>query len=844
MAPDIAPADRPGRLHRLPMVPVAGAMAGGIVAGTFTPCSTGLYAFVAGGALLAAILTALRKRFTPATAVCLLAAVASLAAIETLARRFSISDDHIVTYTSGQRRLANVRGRIVSAPVLLEDAPDRIGYPRPPRAVFVLEAESILVGHDWRRTNGPIRATVSDSDRRFRAGQRVELFGWVSRFRPPGNPGQFDWAAYNRSQGILVWMSVPAADGVTVLAEPGGSWLGRMVWRCRAATRQHLLTTGDQRQGQLLGALILGHRHPGLGPLNDLMAQSGVAHFLSISGLHLGIFLGFIYFICRTATLSQRRAAVVVLGVLAAYILLAEPRPPLLRSSLMAAMLCLATISRRNMSHLNALAVAAVVLLAIDPLQLFDAGFQMSFAIVAGLLTMTRPLQRWLFGPWYRRRGLMVFRREHRVRRWMWYSLGGGLTVAVATALTAYIVAAPLIAYHFERFSPWAPLLSLLLLPVVMVTLVAGHVSLALAWVAPGLSGLVGHVAARSAEVLAGIVEWTSKLPAVSVDVRPVPWWWPLACYAELTLLLVRRRLGLGRWIAIGMLIVLAAATAWTQRPAPRMNVAELHLLAVGDGQCAILRTPSGRIVMLDAGSADMDGVADNVVLPFLRRQRLGTPQTAIISHANADHYNALPVLAGRAGLKRLIVNDAFGLAGDAEALQVVQPVLAVMDREGVEVVRVTAGETVRLDEQTEVQVLWPPKGLGDSAEPNNRSLVLRIVCEGRSVLVTGDIQSRAQSALLASWRETGAPEVDVLVMPHHGSWQTTLPGFMEAVSPSVVLVSTDRPTDRLSIRPQAREFYTQLRRTADVRSTYENGWTRVRFGRHTLDVQSMRPGP
>ena len=507
MTPQLAPADRPGRLHRLPMVPVAGAMAGGILAGTFLPCSTGLYGFVGGAALLAAILTALPKRLRPAAAAGLLICIASLAAIETRARRFSITDSHIVTYTGDSRRLANVRGRIVSAPLLLEDALDRTSYPRPPRAVFLLQAESIRIDEQWQPTDGLIRITVSDADDRFQAGQQVEAFGWVGRFRPPGNPGQFDWAARQRAQGVLVWMTVPAAEGVAILSEPGGSVLGRMVWRCRAATRQHLLATGDQQQGQLLNALILGGRDPGLGPLNELMSQSGVAHFLSISGLHLGIFLGFVYFICRIATLSQRRSAVVVLVVLGAYMLLAEPRPPLLRSSLMAAMMCVATISRRKISHLNALAVAAVILLAIHPLQLFDAGFQMSFAIVAGLLTITRPLRRRLFRAWLEQRGLMVFRDEHRFRRWLWYSLGERLTLVIAVALAAYLVAAPLIAYHFGRFSPWAPLLSLLMLPVVALTLVAGHLSLALAWITPGLSCQVGQLAAWSADRLAGIVE-------------------------------------------------------------------------------------------------------------------------------------------------------------------------------------------------------------------------------------------------------------------------------------------------------------------------------------------------
>ena len=108
------------------------------------------------------------------------------------------------------------------------------------------------------------------------------------------------------------------------------SWVSQAFWRLRASSRQHLLACGDADGGHLLGALLLGERDPALRSLNDTMAEAGIAHFLSISGLHVGVFLGFVYFICRLLQAPPRRSAWVVLIVLGIYMLLAEPRPPLL----------------------------------------------------------------------------------------------------------------------------------------------------------------------------------------------------------------------------------------------------------------------------------------------------------------------------------------------------------------------------------------------------------------------------------------------------------------------------------------------------------------------------------
>ena len=806
--------------------------------------STGFWAVVALAALAAAATTFRRPRLHLAAAMAAAVTICAIGAVHVRIRYFSVPAEHVVTYTGNGRTLATLRGRAVTFPQIYQDpVQPGEGYSRGPRTTFILRADHLAVSRggqrEWTATTGLVRVTVGQADRRLAAGQRLELVGWLGRFRPPDNPGQFDFAAAARNHGTLVQMSVPGVDGLTVLTGRL-PWYARLAWRIRSAGRQHLLACGDESSARLLNALIMGERHPALRSLNRTMVRVGVAHFLSISGLHLGVFLGFVYFLCRLFVLSPRRSAGVVLAVLVAYVLLAEPRAPLLRSAIMAAALCIVTISRRRYTALNALAAAAVCLLAVDPLQLFAPGFQLSFAIVAGLLLLHRPMRNFLFGRWRRRRGLMVFRSRDWLRRLVYYEVANVLMDAVTICLTAYVVSAPLVAYHFGRFSPYGAVSTLLLFPLVVLVLIPGYVSMALAWPMPNLSHAIGRLAASAADATAEAVAWIGDLPGVSFELRPIGALWLLMCYGVILLVLARRRLRHGAPWAGGAILVLAAATAYTQRGAAAPPAAELHLLAVGEGQCAILHTPAGGTYILDAGTQGGFDAYQQVMKPFLRTRRLPAPRTAIISHANTDHFNSLLSMMRECGLDKAYLNDYFGRDLTGRVAQAAdKELLGLLAEQKAAVIRIRSPATIDLDDRTKVEVLWPGPEKQKDLSANDTSLVLRITCDNRSVLLTGDIGQEPQSALTG---RGDAIRAEVLIMPHHGGWERTLPDFVRAVKPKVVLVSgygyaaQSQPDDS-----DRAAFYDALRWKYEYYATGRNGWIRLRFGAGGVHVETMR---
>jgi competence protein ComEC len=816
---------------------VALAILVGSVAGVQLPMAVGFYAVLGLAALAGALAMLPREHLRPPAIGLVLAALLCGAAIHARLNYYHLPADDVATFAGHSPHLATLRVTAVSSPVTHGGGP-AAGWRRMDQTSFVARVEAIRTGDHWRAASGLTRVTVEEPAAHVAAGQELELVGWLGQVYPPTNPGQLDRSALARLSGLRTWVKVSSRDGARVLGGPT-SPAGRAWWHLRAATRQHLLSVGEGQEGPLLNALIIGERHPSLGSLNASMRRLGIAHFLSISGMHLGVFLGVVWGLCRLAAAGPRRSAAIVLVVLAGYLLLAEPNGPLLRAAIMAACLCGGILLGRGYNALNSLAVAAIVLLMVDPLSAFTAGFQLSFGIVASMILLHRPMRELLFGRWLRRRGLVVFRGRSGPGRWLRYRLTNALASTASLTLAAYVVAAPLVAWHFGLVSPYAMILSVALTPLVAVVLVPAYLSAALAWPMPNLSAAVGKLAAGAAGLLEETVNLLAQLPAVSIELRPVSAWWVLVVVGSAAVVAHSYRWRRGRYIAAACLLAAAGATAWTQRTAPPPAWARLHVLAVGDGQCAILHTPSGETFFIDAGTRSGFDAWRQTVGPFLRHMRLPAPRTAFVSHGNTDHFNALiePIESGL--LRELRTTHHLGRDLPAERAEPSSQMLVEQcQARGVRVQRLAAGERIQLDERTSVEVLWPGPEATEGTNANDSSLVLRVVCDGRSVLLPGDIELTPQQQLT---REGPAIASDVLILPHHGGWRRSLPAFVEAVDPDVVVQSSARMPRLNWPDPTRRDFYRQLTTTRQFLSTARNGWVCVELAPRELKVESMR---
>ena len=254
----------------------------------------------------------------------------------------------------------------------------------------------------------------------------------------------------------------------------------------------------DGQNYAVLAAMTLGDKSALSRELKDDYSISGASHVLALSGLHLGI----IYGILTLLSLSFRRrwlSQLIIMSAVWAYVVLVGMPASVVRSAVMLSVIALVTILNRNNILLNSLSLAAFVILVMNPLSLYDIGFQMSFMAVLGIA---------LFLPMLCRQRLFMAR----WKKWL-YKLWG----MIAVSLAAQLGTAPLVAYYFGRFSCYFILTNLVVIPFAVVVLY-GTIAVVVTFFSPTVSTFLAGILIGIVQEMNKILHWIASLPGASVD--------------------------------------------------------------------------------------------------------------------------------------------------------------------------------------------------------------------------------------------------------------------------------------------------------------------------------------
>ncbi len=723
--------------------------------------------------------------------------LAGLAGAQLYAFQFPPND--VYAFTGDEPRLAWLELEIVTPPRVLTD-PFNPNRALPPKQIATARVTRLKTWTGWVDASGDALLQIAQPHPRLQARQRVAALGMLQRPAPAMNPGQFDWAAYYRDQRVLASFQIPQSNNIRILDAGRPTPLDRL----RDQTRR-LLAAGFPSERSLdhalLRALLLGDPDPQLRDIQDHFQRTGTSHHLAISGMHVAVLGGFVFLICRALCLSPRVTAVTMTSFVLLYGAVALPSPPVVRSVLLCAAFGFGLVSRRSLDALQLLAVCVLAMLIYRPLDLYNAGFQLSFGTVLGLILFTRPVLKFMGG--FRDPDVKIAQSfESPTARIRLTRRADGLFVkSLAAAVVAWLVSMPLIVWHFEQLNPWAVAAGLLLAPVVLVALVLGFLKVLLTLLWPGFGPVWVTLTVWPITLMRHSVEWLASWPRSDVPLPPPPVWLIVVYYVLLLTMLLRiERAGL-IWALRGARVMALLVLLWLpyetdvarRRPAP--DSLRVTLLAVGAGQCAVIEPPSGRVVLIDAGSSSLSDLVAKCLGPYLRYRGCTNVDSVILSHADYDHFSAAAEVAASYEAREILTGTHFTkqaennppaarLLRDLDALQRPPRVLE-------------PGQRIPLGRDTSVEVLWPPPGRLDLAS-NDVSLVLRVTHAGRSILFPGDIEDGAMRELLSG--DPARLKSDVLVAAHHGSSESLTREFVTAVDPAVIVSSNDRSLSRKQV--------------------------------------------
>ena len=656
---------------------------------------------------------------------------------------------------------------------------ERFGYnPR----VHVLQIQDAVV-HDASESGIAIDSMVvrvassGESTTGLRIGDRISLRGTLHAGRRVTNPGM------DVPRSVDPWINVPHPELISISHRGSehrqgvGSWLKSWRGWVLETLDESMGGWGSDESRSLVRAMVVGDRTEKFNELMIPYRRTGLAHYLAVSGFALGVMIA----IPRCITPIQSRFVrntVVLLTILVAMASI-ELRAPAWRAGIVALVVSIGSLLGRDWKRMNLLSLAALILLMVNPRELLNPGFQLSFLVVASLLILAPLLEKRIEGcsiAWTGGSGGSVQ---------MW------IRKSCACGLVAWATATPIVFYHFGIISPSGALMSILAGPLVALIIVLSVGALLVSATVPWITNPVGPLAAVSAEILNQVADFFSSLPGCCLLMHPPNMVWVMGCeYIIWRWLFNHRRWE--RYIMLAIALVLTLSMIPISAKVESDSI-ELTTLDVGNGTCHLVKGQSGW-VMVDSGSSSTRSACARILAPAVQALGIERIVTVFISHPNLDHFSMLADLMGRVVIDQIVIGESFHTHTETSQGGASKLLLEIAEEWNIEVVTVEEG--VQIDAGGLLwKVLHPPIDY-QSDIANDHSLVLGVRrrsatdSDDYDVLFTGDIEELGMQTVMDA---LGPVQVKVLEAPHHGSVRKSTELFLDSIQFELIIQSTGR---------------------------------------------------
>ncbi|MBQ6620862.1 MAG: ComEC/Rec2 family competence protein [Thermoguttaceae bacterium] len=658
------------------------------------------------------------------------------------------------------------------------------------RTEFTAKIARVKNRGQWESASGNARVYAAGDCSSLKIGDRLRICGHLGFPPQERNPGGLSRAERLRVGRILLTLNIDHPERIRVLAPkerfPIRRAIGEYRLSCQHAFEKYL----RPQNAELACAMLLGIRSGLRDETYRRFRETGTAHLLAISGIHVGIIAGLLFFALRLFQLPRRAIAVITALVIIGYVFLTDARPPVVRAAVLIVILCGGTLLRRKPLSINSLCVAAVFILAIHPAQLFDPGAHLSF-LATGVLILLPSFEKRLAASSWGKRMELRFRALDRVRPVRGFFLRAVYRGAVLLAGALYVsfavwlILLPLVLNRMNLFSAAVvPLTPLLGIPT-MLALGGGFILMLVSPFPP-----LAHLAAPITNFGFGLLSWILQrgeiLPSRAM-VGPPDWWCllfyiPLIAWVLIPLARARRQALRPRltvlWLAAMFLLGIGAMVfpLWRDRAEGRLRAV---LLSVGHGQAVLVRFPDHRVLLLDCGTSGNPAFLARTVTRALFSLGCGSIDLAILTHADSDHINGICDLVGSVPTGRVAVHPKMFQREGASVKQIEQE----LRKRGIAITEIAAGQSPA--GFPELTVLHPPRGAVDPEQTNANSIVLALRWAERGILFPGDIDSPNAEFLSAD------PEpFDIVVAPHHGGKSQNTEAILSWAAPKTILIS------------------------------------------------------
>jgi len=698
----------------------------------------------------------------------------------------------------------------------------------------------------------------------LRYGQNIELDARVRKPHNYGNPGAFDYAHYLARRDIY-WTASSAAASLRILpGHCGSSWAKfTMDLRANALDRIARIYQGRDYQTAMVQAILLGQNYQLQRLWTEDYRNTGTFHTLVVSGTHVAILAAFFLFLLRLCFVPEHAAWFLTAGAAWFYAVIAGWGAPCVRSAAGLTLFAIARYFYRERRPLNLLAAVALGFLLLDPDQLFDAGFQLTFMAVAFLGAFASPLLHATTGPLMhglselgdigRDMHLAPRAAQFRIEMRLLIStlrlalkmparLASMIVVTPARAILFFLevcavsavsqvgLALPMVVY-FHRVGLSGLSANAFIVPLLGIAVPIGFIAMLTGWA--WIANLAGWLLGISRTV----VGWHAAIEP-HWRIPPPPLWLGIALASALIVFAICRerpgwRIATGAVLGFFLTLLL-----WHPFPSDtRPGELEMTAIDVGQGDSILVVFPDGKRMLVDGGGIPSLGaqsrtqldIGEEVVAPYLWERSIRSLDVVALTHAHEDHIGGLPAIEDDFHPRELWT----GVTPESPTWKKLRGEAAKL---GTRIVPLYGPRKFQFG-GAEIDVLAPLADyIPHDIPSNDDSLVMRIRYGARSFLLCGDVEKPIERRMLA---DNEIERTDVLKVGHHGSRTSSTQGFLDAAAPAFAVISVGQ--DNSYGHPNRDVLERLAEHHAAVYRTDQDGLVTVRTDGKRLWVETGR---
>ncbi|MBC2038126.1 DNA internalization-related competence protein ComEC/Rec2 [Listeria marthii] len=580
-------------------------------------------------------------------------------------------------------------------------------------------------------------------------GQFISVSANIETPQVNRNQNQFNYQEHLKRQRIHY---VLQASSLSISDEVSPSILMR-IQNIRLQTITHITENISPKINPYFLALITGEKNGFSPEMYETYQQMGVVHLLAISGLHVNLLVGAIYFLLLKFGITRERAVLCLLIFLPFYIILTGANPPVIRAATMTALLLLSEKYATKWSSFSVICLSFVLFFLLQPYVIYEVGFQLSYAVSFGIILSSR----------------QILTRQQNI-----------FTKSLAISFVSTMMSSVVMMYHFYSFSWVGIFFNLLYVPIFTIIILPGCISVfLLSMCSPVLSAIPESVLTFLIQFIESFTNVLAKIPRQTI-VTGRPNTIILVLIIGTILLFFyqwqKKKFPIGIFIFFCLLCYISS-----------FNFSgKVSFVDVGQGDSILIQLPynKGNYLIDTGGQLPFEKedwakkrkpftIGESTLAPVLKSKGISSLDKVIITHSDADHMEGLDDLAKNISIKELI------FAQGAENKAIMKEALAAMPQ--VKQTIILAGANWQVGENR-FECLYPTQaGVGG----NDDSIVLKAILDNKVWLFTGDLEANGEQKLLDQ-----PVKADILKVGHHGSKTSTSKEFMQQVQPTFAIIS------------------------------------------------------